>query len=201
MKTYSLQEGERIVKAARAAIELHLGTHNFDSSIVRRELGPFTEKAGEFVNIEHYPTGTPRGRHGSPNPSEPLHTTIVDSAIAAATSGREHVPVSHLEFDHILIEVTIISELEQLPKSLASARRQIRPGVNGLYLEYGYHNAVLLPQEWHGSTIDKQLAALFARAGLPEHHLKLGTAKLYKFTAQVFRELTPRGPVEEMRFG
>lgn len=191
-----------MVKGARAAIELHVGTHNFNSSIVQRELSPFTEKSGAFVTIEHYPTRTSRGKHGSAKHTASLHTTIVESAIAAATGDKSLVPVSHMEFDHIVVEVTVISDMEPLPKSTAAASRQIKPGADGVYLEYGYHNAVLLPQEWQpGVSIAKHLAALYEKAGLHEHKLKLGNAKLYKFTAQVFRERSPRGSVEEMHFG
>ncbi len=197
---YSISDGERIVKAARAAVELHLTSRIFNSKMIERYISDLYEKTALFVTLEHYPTNTSRGSGGSTKATQPLHLAVVNAAVAA-TEDKRFVPVSHLEFEHLLVEVSILSGLERITvKSENAIMKKIALGKHGLYIEYGYHSAVLLPEvpvknAWgRGEALNN----LCKNAGLGEHVWKTGTAKLYLFTTQRFREMTPRGAIDEI---
>ncbi len=203
MAHYLLHDGERLVKAARNSIELYLGTHHFDPMVVESSIRDLKEKDGVFVILEHYPTSTPRGVSGAVKSSAPICAFLPTAAIAAATEDRGMVPVSHLEFEHLIVEVSVLSQLEPIATHAESATLRAIRSHHGLYLEYGYHTGLLLPgtPAKHGWSTEQTLDALCARAGVPAHAWRLGTAKLYTFTAQTFREKEPRGPVEETTLG
>ena len=189
-----------MVKAARAAIELHLSSRSFNSKLIERYISDLDEDEAVFVSLQHYPTNTPRGSAGFSKASQPLHQAVVISAIAA-TEDMRYVPVSHLEFEHLVIEVSILSKFEGINgKSPAAIARGISIGVNGLRIEYGYHSATFLPQlpMANGWDARESLDELCIAAGLKDHMWKAGNARLFRFTTQRFRELTPRGPIEEI---
>ncbi len=197
---YSLHDGERIIKTARAALELHLSSTNFNAKLLERYISDLYDNAALFVTLEHYPTGTPRGSAGYTKPEHPLHSAVV-AAVVAATQDTRYVPVSHMEFEHLIIEVSILSKLGRITaKTSTTIPKSILPGVDGLYIEYGYHSATFLPelQIRNGWSSEETLDELCVAAGLQPHIWKSGSAKLYKFTTQRFREITPRGHVEEI---
>ena len=200
MALYSMSDGERIVKAARYAIELHLTSPSFNSKIVERYISDLDENAAVFVTLEHYPTNTPRGNSGSAAPLHPMHQAVVDAAVAA-TSDKRFVPVSHMEFEHLVVEVSILSSLERLTgKSKGAIERGFTVGRHGLHLTYGYHNATVLPETpvKNGWSSTEALDQLCITAGLSTHVWRTGSVKIYRFTTQRFRETTPRGPIEEI---
>ncbi|MDE1873902.1 MAG: TIGR00296 family protein [Candidatus Micrarchaeota archaeon] len=199
MKAYSLEEGTRLVKAARHAVELYITTKEFRSEAVERTLQGFTQKHGVFVTIYHYPTRTLRGCIGFPEGIGEIKKLIVEAAVAAAAEDPRFVPVSHLEFEHTVLEISVLSKLEKVEGSAEQIKKQVKVGRDGLVIEYGYHKGLLLPivpVEEHWS-VPRFLDEVCIKAGLPEHTWTHGTASLYKFSSQVFREKEPRGDVEE----
>jgi uncharacterized protein (TIGR00296 family) len=201
MKTYKLSEGERLVRAARNAIELYLRSPNFNSSIIEKSLSEFNDNAGVFVTIEHYPTMSLRGCIGFPRAVGPIKKTIIDAAIAAATEDPRFIPLSHVELDDIIIEVSILTEPELIGGKPSEIKKQIKIGRDGLIIEYGYESGLLLPivaveQKWNE---EEFLNNVCIKAGLSENTWKHGNATLYKFSTQVFREESPNGNVIEVK--
>jgi uncharacterized protein (TIGR00296 family) len=197
---YSINDGERMIKAARAAVELHLSTTKFNIKSVERYMSDLYENAAVFVTLEHFPTGTPRGSSGYVKAEQPLHQAVVNAAVAS-TEDMRYVPVSHLEFEHLIVEVSLLSQLERITsRTKASVSKAIMLGRHGLHIEYGYHSATFLPQFIiaNGWSVEEALDELCIAAGLKEHLWKSGSVKLFKFTTQRFREISPRGPVEEI---
>ncbi len=199
--SYTHEQGSKLVKASRHAIELYLTVQNFDRKIVENTIKEFNTHTSVFVTIEHYPTRTLRGCVGFIEPKEPLNKAVIDAAISAAAEDSRFVPVSHLEFEHMVIEVSILGERKPILSSSETViKNSIKLGTDGLVIKYGYHEAVLLPNVpvENGWTKEKYLDNLCIKAGLKEHIWRTSQAKLYKFTAQSFREKEPRGEVEEI---
>ncbi|VVB76698.1 Uncharacterised protein [uncultured archaeon] len=201
MKTYSLHEGELLVKAARNAIEIFVGSAEFRREAVEKGIEELDQKHGVFVTIYHYPTRTLRGCIGFTEATEPVKRMIVDAAIAAATEDPRFVPVSHLEFDHITIEVSVLSKAERMAGSPDEIKDQIKIGRDGLVIDYGYHRGLLLPavpvEEGWGA--EEFLDNLCTKAGLKQHVWKQRGVALSRFSTQVFAEAEPRGRVRELR--
>ncbi|MDE1851733.1 MAG: TIGR00296 family protein [Candidatus Micrarchaeota archaeon] len=204
MEAYSIKQGEELVKAARHAIELCATTPKFDERIIEKSIEGFKESKGIFITIEHYPTRAVRGSIGITNPIAPVSKSLVEAAVSAAIDDPGYVPVSHQELDDITVGVSVLSKPERIRgKTQDSIKRQVKVGRDGLIIKYGYHEGVLLPivpieQRWNK---EQFLDNLCASANLPLHVWKTQDAVLYRFTAQLFRELSPRGPIEEIAFG
>ena len=202
MGFYSIEEGMKLVRAARNAIELHIRSPHFRRGMLEKELAGFGEGHGVFVTLSHYPTGSLRGCIGFPNPTAPLRRTLVDAALAASSVDPRFVPVSHEELERLLVEVSILSEPLAIKGTPEDILNGIKVGRDGLIIEYGYHSGLLLPivaveEEWNA---EEYLENLCIKASLPIHAWRQGSARLYRFTAQVFRELSPHGPIEEILF-
>lgn len=201
MHAYSLEQGDKLVRAARQAIELYITTKEFRGDAVEKTLPEFTQKHGVFVTIYHYPTRTLRGCIGFPEGIGEVRKLVVEASVAAATEDPRFVPVSHREFEHTVLEVSVLSSMEPTKGNAEQIKKQIKIGRDGLVIEYGYHKGLLLPivpveERW---SVPRFLDEVCIKAGLPEHTWTHGTASLYKFSTQVFRETEPRGKVEEVR--
>lgn len=199
-KSYSLRDGERLVKAARQAIELQILSPRFKPEMVDRYLEDFHEERGVYVTIEHYPTGVMRGSMGFSSPL-PIKHSLVDAAIAAASDDPRFVSVSHMEFEHMVVEVSILSRSIRIKaKKAEEIKREIELGKDGLMIESGYQRAVILPKLplQNGWGKDELLENLCTAADLPKHCWKNPGVKLQKFSCQVFRESAPGGSVEEV---
>jgi MEMO1 family protein len=188
----SEQDGGRLVRLARAALE----THFSEKGGLGRELaawpaGPDREKRqGVFVTLnrndpaEIRAQGRLRGCIGQPEPQFPLYYGTVQAALDAALRDPRFEPVAAPELGRIEIEVTVLS-----PRAPVASWRDIRLGTHGIVLQKGDKSALFLPQvapeqKW---TIEETLTALSEKAGLPSDGWKEG-ARFSVFTGQVFEE-------------
>ena len=202
MDVYTIKHGEELVKAARHAVELCLMSPNFKTSMLESHLGGFKERHGVIVTIQHYPTMTMRGSMGFPKPTGAVRHLVIEAAVAAAIEDPGYVPVSHMEFEDIVISVDILSMPEPVKGTPDAKKRKIKIGRDGLMIEYGFRTGILLPivpieGRW---TKDQFLEALCKKAGFDEDAWKRSDYSLFRFTSQTFRELSPRGPTEEIIF-
>jgi uncharacterized protein (TIGR00296 family) len=200
MYVYSISDGERIVKAARYAIELYIKANDFKNDAVERTLSEFTQRHGVFVTIYSYPTKTLRGCIGFIEGVGEMKKQVVDAAIAAATEDPRFVPISPIELESIVIEVSILSGKERIHGDAEQLKKQVKIGRDGLIITHGYNNGLLLPivpveERWN---VTQFLDNVCIKAGLPEHTWKQGSAVLYKFSTHVFREKSPGGDIEEV---
>ncbi len=201
MQAYTLEEGERLVRAARHAIELYISTREFRNEVIENTLTGFEQNHGVFVTIYHYPTRTLRGCIGFTEGIGELKKLLVEAAIAAATEDPRFVEVSHREFEHMTLEVSVLSKSEKIHGSPEEIKKQVRVGRDGLIVEYGYHKGLLLPivgaeERW---STQQFLDNVCVKAGLPEHTWRNSSALLHKFTTQVFAETEPKGKIKEVK--
>lgn len=187
-------EGAELVWLARLAVEKYVA-----ESVV---IMPAKElpKSGVFVTIINYPAGGGerlRGCIGFPLPYKELHQSVIEAAIAAATEDPRFPPVDGQDLEHILFEVSVLTEPEEITGSPAGRKQQIVIGRDGLLLKWRHGSGLLLPQvpvelAWD---VDEYLANICYKAGAPPDAWLDQSSKLFAFQAVVFKEEKPRGNV------
>ena len=199
MHVYTLEEGSRLVRAARHTIELSLKSPYFkrdDAAILTKDL---TERDGVFVTLEHYPTRALRGCIGFPMAVAPIGEAVIDAAKAAAFEDPRFVQVSHKELDRLLIEVSVLTCPEEITGHAESRYKMIKVGCDGLIAKYGMHEGLLLPivaveQGWSARQF---LDEVCVKAGISANSWMQPSVKLFSFQTQVFREEEPGGKITE----
>ena len=175
--------GPVLLAIARGAIAAALG-----------ELGPRVESAawldenGASV-VTLMPRGQLRGCIGSLSAERPLRLDVEHNARAAAFRDPRFAPLSRGEYREIRVEVSLLSRLEPIAfESESHALGQLRPGVDGVLLEYGGRRGTFLPQVWEQlPEPDAFLAQLKHKAGLPPGFW-VPDVKLSRYTVSKWRE-------------
>ena len=204
MYVYSLQEGEYLVKLARKSVETYVKEKR-KIDVPKDVPEKLRQKAGVFVTLNKIvKTGEPhktvlRGCIGYPYPTLPLVEATIDAAIQAAVNDPRFPPVSEIELDKIVVEVSVLTPPKLLevsdPKEYP---KKIKIGRDGLIVELGLYKGLLLPQvpvEWKWNE-EEFLSHCCMKAGLPpDCWLEKGT-KIYIFQAEIFEEESPNGSVK-----
>ncbi|HSD26340.1 MAG TPA: AmmeMemoRadiSam system protein B [Vicinamibacteria bacterium] len=186
------EEGQRLVRLARAALATHfLGRDDLGRELSAWPKGPEQERRqGVFVTLnrtdpdEVRAKGRLRGCIGQPEPSFPLYYGTVQAALDAALRDSRFEPVAAGELPGLEVEVTVLS-----PRKSVDSWREIRLGTHGIVLQKGDKAALFLPRvaPEQGWTLDQTLTALSEKAGLPPDGWKEG-ARFSVFTGQAFEE-------------
>lgn len=105
------------------------------------------EQGACFVTLHR--AGELRGCIGSMLAYRPLLEDVQSNARAAAFSDPRFPPLEAWELADLNIEVSLLSELESMQfDSEENLLAQLRPGVDGLLLEYGRNRGTFLPAVW-----------------------------------------------------
>jgi AmmeMemoRadiSam system protein A len=156
--------GRAVLALARSAIaeRLSLGTlETFEDASLDEPRASFvTLKLAEQL----------RGCVGSVERRRALRDDVCANAVAAAFGDPRFAPLHARELAQISIEVSLLSAEERI--EVASEEEliaRLRPGVDGLMLEYGRRRGTLLPQVWQDLQDPRAfVAAVKLKAGLPE---------------------------------
>ncbi len=200
-RPYTIEEGRELVRGARQVIETATLSPRFNKKIIEEQMYRFSQRHGLFVTIEFYPTKALRGCIGFTEPIAPVSHLLVEAALAAAREDPRFVPVTDQELESLVVEVSILTEPQQIKaRSSSEIPRQVRIGRDGLLIRYGYSSGLLLPivaveEGWDAKTF---LDNVCVKAGLEGHTWKVQNVQLYKFTTQIFHETSPRGEIEEV---
>jgi AmmeMemoRadiSam system protein B/AmmeMemoRadiSam system protein A len=140
----------------------------------------FLSKKGAFVTLKK--KGELRGCIGFVEPVLPLHQTLVQATIYAASKDARFPPVSPAELKDIDLEISILTPLKKI-----NDPREIEVGRHGLIIAKGNQRGLLLPQvpvenRWSRQVFLQQACQ---KAGLPKDAWKSG-AEIYTFEAIVF---------------
>ena len=157
------ETGQTLIAIARAAIARHL---NLETGITIADADWLQARQASYVTLRQ--EGRLRGRTGTLEAHRTLAEDIRANAVAACKDLR-FKPLGHEEFAHTRIEVCVLSALEPLQTADEVATlAQLRPGTDGLILEYGRHRSSFLPEMWDQSADAAEfLAHLKYQAGLP----------------------------------
>jgi AmmeMemoRadiSam system protein A len=175
--------GATLLRLARFAIAQRLGETD-----AAPPPAPWLDEPGAtFVTLTQHVTL--RGCIGSLEASRPLAVDVRENALAAAFRDPRFPPLTVVEWPAVAIEVSLLSALEALP--LTDEREvlaQLRPGVDGLVLDFGHHRGTFLPQVWEQLPDPEAfLVNLKRKAGLPPDFWEPGM-RLSRYTVTKWRE-------------
>lgn len=197
----SLVEGAKLVRLARTAVEKYL-----HESIVINPERESSEKTGIFVTLNYLTSSKKeylRGCIGFPLPEKVLYQGVIEAAIAAATEDPRFPPLNVQELDNIIFEVSILSPPQEIrAENPADYRKEIAIGRDGLLLRWRFGSGLLLPQvplELNWNT-DEYLANICYKASAPPDVWLDPQSKLFKFQAEVFKEVNPNGEIVKVGY-
>lgn len=155
--------GQTLLAIARGAIATQLG----EASPSFEEAEWLNEPGATFITLTS--AGSLRGCIGSLEAERPLRVDVESNARAAAFSDPRFPPVSMREYHEIEVEVSLLSSLQPVAvESETQTLTLLRPGVDGVLLEYGQRRGTFLPQVWEQLPEPRAfLAHLKQKAGLP----------------------------------
>lgn len=128
---------------------------------------PLRPVRASFVTLQR--EGRLRGCIGALEARTPLVQDVADHAFAAAFEDPRFLPLRQEEYPGLEIHISVLSPAEPLQfTSEEDLLMQLRPGVDGLILNYGQRRGTFLPAVW-ASLPDPYifLAQLKQKAGLP----------------------------------
>ncbi len=130
-----------------------------------------------------------RGCIGSLVAHRPLLDDIISNAKAAAFHDPRFNPLQADEFDHIRVEVSILTPAQRLEyHDSEDLRRKIRVGVDGIVLKLDGKQATFLPQVWEQlDDFDQFFAHLCQKAILPDRCLELHP-EIYTYQVEKIKE-------------
>jgi uncharacterized protein len=176
---------ELLLKLARSAIEY--GLQHDKPLVVDPEGYPAELRVPKAVFITLTCADDLRGCIGTLEASLPLVVAVAKYAHAAAFSDPRFTAVDRVDLPRLAIHISILSQLE--PVSFSSEQElidQIRPGIDGLFLEDGYHRATLLPAVWDDIPEKREfLSRLKQKSGLAASYWSK-TISVKRYTAFCF---------------
>jgi len=175
--------GEALLIRARNAIGAEFG----QPPTAEPKDAALDERGAVFVTLTQQ--GRLRGCIGSLEAWRPLDADVRGNARAAAFRDPRFPPLTAEEFQRTRVEVSLLTLA--VPMTFADqedAVRQLRPGVDGVILEYGSHRGTFLPQVWE-SLPDRHVffAHLKQKAGLPADFWA-PDVKLFRYEVRKWKE-------------
>jgi AmmeMemoRadiSam system protein A len=177
--------GPTLLPLARAAISSALGV----PQAVSEEALWLQARGACFVTLTQQ--GQLRGCMGTLEAHRSLRDDVKANAVAAALRDPRFLPLALSELSGTRIEISLLSPLQSLPfDNEAHVLAQLRPGVDGVVLEFGQHRSTFLPQVWAQLPTPQQfMAQLKHKAGLPPDFWAEGV-RLQRYSV---RKLTESG--------
>ncbi len=178
----SAEQKKELIHVARQTVESYVRDKEkpeFDISDER-----LSREEGAFVTL--HKDGQLRGCIGNIIGRQPLHKTVRDMAVAAASQDPRFPPVKPAELKDIDVEISVLS----VPRPSQNPE-EIVMGRHGVIVKKGFKQGVFLPQvaTETGWSREEFLSHLCAqKAGLAPDAWKDPDTELYIFTATVFSE-------------
>jgi hypothetical protein len=176
--------GALLIALARAAI-----AHQLGEAVGEMPHPPWLEEPGAvFVTLTRH--GELRGCIGTLSACRPLGRDLEANARAAAFDDPRFPPLGRDEWPEVRVEVSLLSAAEPMHfTDEADALAQLRPGIDGVILEYGWFRATFLPQVWDQLPEPRDfIAHLKRKAGLAPDFWAKGV-KLARYTVEKFKEV------------
>jgi AmmeMemoRadiSam system protein A len=173
-------EKELLLRIARRAVAA--SATGVPAPPIKPEGRGLREDCGAFVSL--YRGGRLRGCVGMLSSQAPLHDTVDEMALAAASKDQRFQPVEASELDSIRVEISVLAPMKE-----AAGPEEIEVGRHGVYVVKGDMRGVLLPQVAVECGFDGEqfLDQACLKAGLGPGCWKEG-AKVFTFEAEVFKE-------------
>ncbi len=181
--TASEARGPTLLAHARAAIARRLGL----AALAAPHASFLDEPGATFVTLKI--ERELRGCIGSLAPHRPLGEDVRANAQAAAFDDPRFPPLAIGEFASLEVEVSVLSPSTSiLVRSEAELHAQLRPGVDGVTLQWGHRRGTFLPQVWESLPRPREfIAHLKRKAGLPLDFWSSDLA-ISRYTVEKFTE-------------
>lgn len=155
-----------LISLARESIRNVFTGQSVDKSDYLPREPKLDEPGATFVTLSI--DGRLRGCIGSLVAHRPLFDDIVANARSAAFRDPRFTPLSADELDAIGIEVSVLTPPAAVEyTTVEELKRIIRPGIDGVILRLGNHQATFLPQVWEElPSFDLFFAHLGTKAGI-----------------------------------
>lgn len=177
--------GPALLTTARAEIAGALGLAAPEVPAHARLLAP----GASFVTL-HDGRGALRGCIGQLEASRALGEDVRHNARAAAFGDSRFKPLASHEWAGLQVEVSVLDPLEALAQvaTQAEGARQLRPGIDGVLLEWQGRRGTFLPQVWSQLPQPQGfLQALLQKAGLPRGFWA-ADIRLWRYRVTAFAE-------------
>ncbi|MBX3639058.1 MAG: AmmeMemoRadiSam system protein A [Nitrosomonas sp.] len=181
------EQGRILLQIARAAITHALKATEWKDESAGMSAQWLQQAGATFITLTQH--GRLRGCIGSLQAHQPLVENVCSNAVSAALYDTRFLPVTSDELESIDIEISLLSALQPIQFANESdALKQLRPGVDGMILEYGVCRSTFLPQVWDNLPQPREfLAQLKVKAGLYPDFWH-DTIRLSRYTVQKWRE-------------
>lgn len=179
----SSNPGQTLLPIARASISVALGR-----SIEVAEDAVWLQELGAcFVTLTQQ--GQLRGCIGTLEARRSLLADVKANAAAAAFRDPRFSPLTLNELDVTEIEVSLLSPMQAMSfDSETHALAQLRPGIDGVVLEFERYRSTFLPQVWEQlPTAPEFIAHLKHKAGLPPDFWA-ESMRLHRYTVSKWTE-------------
>jgi len=182
------EEGKYLLKVARKTIEAALFGEESKESAEEGSSKKLLERRGTFVTLTM--EGRLRGCIGHIIPHETILEGIRINALNAAFRDPRFRPLTREEWKRVKIEISVLTDPRELPyKDAQDLLEKLRPGVDGVIIKKGYHQATFLPQVWEQLPDKKEfLTHLCMKAGLDGDAWKKGDLEVSTYQVQAFEE-------------
>lgn len=162
----SVEDQKTCLEVARKSIQQGLLSGEKPDVVTSEYSADLQQKAASFVTL--HKNGMLRGCIGALEAYQPLINDVAEHAYAAAFQDPRFPPLGEDEVDLITIDISLIGTAEKINfSSEDDLLEQLRPGVDGLILEYGFNRGTFLPSVWEQLPDKKEfLNHLKAKAGL-----------------------------------
>lgn len=179
--------GTILLTLARSAIARALDMPASGQAIECERHDWLQSPGASFVTLTQ--RGQLRGCIGSLEAHRALFRDVQANAVAAALRDPRFPPLAGHELHCTAVEVSLLSATEPMAfDSEADALGQLRPGVDGLLLEYGQHRSTFLPQVWEQLPHARDfMSQLKRKAGLPAGFWH-EAIRLQRYTVSKFKE-------------
>ena len=172
---YSTEQKKTLLRIARCAIER--------TKIPETSEPELMEHRATFVTLES--GGQLRGCIGMLEAFRPLAEDVAENAFAAAFHDPRFPPVSPAELDELYISISVLSPPEEMVfSSEKDLLEQIRPGIDGLILQEGFHKGTFLPSVWEQlPETEVFFGQLKLKAGLSPSYWS-DSLRVFRYTAE-----------------
>ncbi len=190
-QSLSPEEHTFLLDLARKSILNTLNGISMDTADLH-DVPPRLQTPGAAFVTLHTRNGSLRGCIGSLQARRPLVEDVRNNACAAAFKDPRFTALSARELPNIIIEISVLSSPQPLAYTDAEdLLHKLRPHIDGVVLERGWHRSTFLPQVWEQLPSPNEfLTNLCYKAGLPadawrDTNVKISTYQVEEFTESV----------------
>lgn len=178
-------ENAQLLKLAHDSIEHGLQTGRPLSVSPEHFPATLAANRASFVTLERL--GQLRGCIGMLEAIRPLVVDVAENAFSAAFRDPRFPPLTRSEWLGLDMHISILSPAEVMHfQSEQDLLKQLKPGIDGLILQDGYHRGTFLPSVWEQiPAAEPFLTHLKQKAGLPADYWS-DTLKISRYTTETF---------------